>query len=212
MTNLNFKLRSVVTIFACLAMCMMFSGCGGSGGGGSKGGGSYKIKITTESGGDIGFLLSGSGVATVDWGDGSEKVTLTLNEVEYDGHGIVGVRFSHNFPNASLRTITINGDNITGLICGGAGGNIESLDVSRCTELKRLVCQGSFSSLDLSKNTALTHLYCGSEFTSSALNALFETLNNNPGEKKICIREDVDCDKSIATNKGWKFDCKSEYY
>ena len=61
--------------------------------------------------------------------------------------------------------------------------------------------------LDLSKNTSLTILDCVyNKLTSSALNALFETLHSNAGEKIISILGnpgDKDCDRSIAERKGW---------
>jgi len=140
-------------VIAALAVAAAFTSCGGgSGSGGGKSSG--KITMTTESSGNS-FYLSGSGVATVDWGDGSEKVSRTLHESEsFDG----GVHFSHNYPNASIRTITINGDNITVLTLIGQI-SITNLDVSRCTDLTRLkVERTSLASLDLSKNTALTEL------------------------------------------------------
>ena len=140
-----------------LAPATLMMGCGGSGSGSGSSGGrsSGKIKMTTESD-KTGFYLSGSGVATVDWGDGSEKVTLTLNE----NNKPYSVKFEHTYPNSSIRTITVNGDNITGLVGGGT-----SLDVSRCTELTDLIFRG-IKSLDVSKNTALTMLICGNELTS----------------------------------------------
>ena len=131
-------------IAAILAIVVTLTSCGGGGIGSS----SYKIKITREEGGYFPLMLKGNGVATVDWGDGSEKVSLTLNEEK-------SVEFEHSYPNASIRTIIINGDNITGLTCYG----ISNLDVSRCTELTLLGCSGTFTSLDLRKNTALKGLY-----------------------------------------------------
>ena len=132
----------VIAALMVAAVCMS---CGGSGSrsGSSGGKGSGKIKMTTELGGYFRFLLDGSGVATVDWGDGSEKASLTLPKY-----------FDHTYPNATIRTVTINGDNITKLNCQ----DITGLDVSRCTELTNLQCIGSITSLDVSKNTALTEL------------------------------------------------------
>ena len=224
-------------VVAALALSAVCTSCGGGGIGGSSG----KIKMTTEQGGGFSFHLGGSGVATVDWGDGSEKVTLTLKESE----DFPNVFFSHTYPNSTIRTITINGDNITWLLCHD---DITSLDVSRCTELTRLKCVGTFTSLDVSKNTALTQLDCSgaltkldvsknteltvldfqrnkltsldvskntaltvlvcyyNPLTSSELNALFETLHSNAGEKKIFIGYNpgvADCDRSIAERKGW---------
>ena len=137
-------------VIAALAISAAFTSCGGGSSRGSGGGkSSGKIKMTTETGGGFSFRLAGSGVATVDWGDGSEKVSLTLNEY--------GVEFSHTYPNASMRTITISGDNIMGLFCY----QITSLDVSRCTELTMLSFSHTpLTKLDVSKNTALTKLYC----------------------------------------------------
>jgi len=121
-------------------------GCSGSGGG------SYKIKMTTESGGYISLHLTGTGIATIDWGDGSEKVSLTLHEYRVD--------FIYTYPSASIRTITINGDMITGLDCSSE--DIISLDVSKNTELAYLKCGDyQLTSLDLSKNTALKMLELG---------------------------------------------------
>jgi hypothetical protein len=122
--------------------------------------------MTTEKDGGVYFYLSGSGVATVDWGDGSEKVTLTLNENDIknwansvrsssDGDG---VWFSHTYSTASIRTVTVNGDNITEFRCTDAD-IWTSLDLSKNTELQSLLCARTLlTSLDLSKNTVLTHL------------------------------------------------------
>ena len=208
-------------VIAALAVAAVFTSCGGGGIGGSSG----KIKMTTEQGGVFYFDLAGSGTATVDWGDGSEKVMLTLNEYQ--------VRFEHTYSNATIRTITINGDDITSL---NTFSNITSLDVSRCTELKNLYCVGQLTSLDVSKNTALTSLNVSSLqltsldvsknialsylsvfglFTADALNALFGTLHNNTvppvpewrSAKIIYINNNSGevGDRSIAERKGWTF-------
>jgi len=158
-----------------------------------------KIKMSTEAD-FFSFDLTGYGVVTVDWGDGSEKLTKTLNEF--------GESFRHPYSNTSLRTITINGDNITVLMCYGVLAN---LDVSHCTELLLLNVDGSqLTSLDMSENTALAGLNVRENgFSAAALNALFDTLHNNTGEdKNIEIRDNPgadDCDRSIAERKGWSF-------
>jgi len=206
--------RVFYSILAAAVLAVMITACGGGSGSGS-GKNSAKIKMTTERSYFV-VSLAGSGIATVDWGDGSEKTALTLNEN--------WVHFDHDYPNASLRTITIYGDNITALHCSN---DVMSLDVRRCTELKRLFCDGSFTSLDVSKNTKLTELAVGSgqlmsldvsrntvltelrvgrQLTGSTLNALFRTLHSNAGEKTIYISGNPgerDCDRSIAINKGW---------
>ena len=121
----------------------------------SCGGDNYgKIMLTTETGDP--FLktftlnLAGSGLATVDWGDGSKKVSLTLNGDDNQ------VSFSYDYPNRAIRTINIYGDDITQLECRNAIST--SIDVSRCTELKKLVVMGDYTTLDISKNSALTEL------------------------------------------------------
>jgi len=148
--------RIYYSILATAILAVMIAACGGrsGSGGGSGSKNSAKLTMTTEEGGNFSFTLYGSGVATVDWGDGSEKVSLTLSEHR--------VAFRHTYPNATIRTISINGDNITGLQCY----DITNLDVSRCTELEILSCHGQFKSLDVSRNTALKSLTVGHKLTS----------------------------------------------
>ena len=188
--------RILLNVLAVVLLVAAFTACGGGSGG--FGGSSYTIKMTTEESG-VGFYLAGSGVATVDWGDGSEKVSLTLNEE--------GVLFRHDYPSATIRTITINGDNITVLRC--TSSQVTSLDVRGATALTQLFAIGNFTSLDVSKNTALTKLEVGHQLTAAALNALFGTLHSNTisGETKtINIYGNpgaADCDRGIAESKGW---------
>ena len=142
-------MKKVVLNYLVIAAMAALVSCGGGSGNSRGGGKSAKIKMTTEHGGEIYIGIVGSGTATVDWGDSSEKVTLTLKEEV--------VEFNHTYPNATIRTITINGDNITRLSCR----DFTSLDVSRCTELTELNCfGGSYTSLDVSKNIALINLHC----------------------------------------------------
>ena len=137
-------------VMTALATAVLAS-CGSGGGSGS-----YKIKMTTEESGDFSFSLYGSGVATIDWGDGSEKVSLTLKSDGQDD----GVSFSHDYPNKSIRTISISGENITGFII--TNKILTSLDVSRCTELQSMKLYGTYlTSLDVSKNISLERLECG---------------------------------------------------
>ncbi|MFC5411169.1 metallophosphoesterase [Larkinella bovis] len=136
-----------------------------------KNAGSSKISMITE-GRKVSIQWSGSGSATVDWGDGSKKEVLTLKESVS--------QIDHTYSGASARTITIHGDRITTLNCQGAG--LTYLDVSKNTELtaldcsdnrlmnlnvrhnpalKTLWCNGNqLTNLDISKNTMLTELYC----------------------------------------------------
>jgi hypothetical protein len=72
-----------------------------------------------------------------------------------------------------------------------------------------LICSNNqLTALDMSSNTALMVLICfNNQLTADALNALFRSLPtvgtneiniwNNPGTG--------DCDRSIATAKGWQF-------
>ena len=156
--------------------------------------------MTTEKSGRFQFYLKGSGVATVDWGDGSEKVMLTI-----DG----STSFSHDYPSATIRTISINGDNITEFAASG-DFNITSLDVSHCTELTRLYAHSLLTSVDLSKNTSLKSIEVqDNRLTTEALNALFGTLHSNSfegGSKIIYVYGnpgEKTCDRSIAERKGW---------
>jgi len=203
MSRGNFLLSFIALVTVIVLSLVSCGGGGGSGSGsgssGSGGKSSGKIKMSTEADGRIILLLAGSGLATVDWGDGSEKVTLTLHEE--DG---LGVTFEHTYPNASLRTITVNGDNITGLYTEVRA--FTSFDVSRCTELTSLMLYYcSLKTLDLSKNTALTKLLC-SGLSTATLNAMFGTLHNKAGEKVIYMSRSSESeisDRSIAENKGW---------
>ena len=73
--------KSVLNILAGVLLTAVFTACGG--------GGSSTITMTTEAGGRVEITLAGSGTATIDWGDGSEKITRTLTER--------GVRFEHTY-------------------------------------------------------------------------------------------------------------------
>lgn len=111
-----------------------------------------KINMTTQTGSNITFRLSGSGKATVDWGDGSEKEVVTLNKDRC-------VEVEHTFPGISTRTIAVHGGNITELDC--RGNYLTNLDVSKNTELTSLDCSDNqLSHLDVSNNAALKVLWC----------------------------------------------------
>ena len=157
-SRLNFK--NVVAIATCLSVTV-FTSCGGESGniGGEE---SAKIKMITKTTNEFGFLLTGSGVATVDWGDESQKDTLTLIELDLDVENRStgaegGVRFMHTYTTEAIRTVLITGDNITGIDVWGK--NLTGLDVSKNTELIYFGCQeGNFTKLDFSKNKALKYL------------------------------------------------------
>lgn len=100
--------------------------------------------------------MAGSGSASIDWGDGSAKETYTILP-SYNSPDNLG-SFSHSYTSTSVSTITVTGENITGLRCPEYG----TTDV------------------DVSKNTALYELRIQTnQFSVAGLNALFDTLHGN---------------------------------
>jgi len=107
---------------------------------------------------------------------------------------------------------------------------LTSLDVGKNYSLTTLKCfENQLTSLDASKNNALINMICSenqltsllvnkkmreldcsdNELTAAALDALFEMLNSKPTEKYIITGENPgadDCNRSIARDKGWKFE------
>ena len=95
---------------------------------------------------------------------------------------------------------------------GCSVNQLTSLDVSKNFALKDLACSNNqLTSLDVSKNTILTRLWChDNQLDVNALNNLFKTLPNIAnGYISIDDNHGTDsCDRSIATNKGWRFGVK----
>ena len=111
------------------------------------------IEMTTEVTGDVTFSMYGTGLATVDWGDGSTKETGTFT-VD------VPIEFSHTYSTSKIRTIRIYGNDIWGLNCSNIP--LISLDVSKNANLWSLFCfDNQLTSLDVSKNPKLRNLGCG---------------------------------------------------
>ena len=111
-----------------------------------------KINMTTRNGKTMAFRLSGSGTATIDWGDGSEKEVVMLCSKEC-------VTIKHTYPDAATRSIAVNGEDITTLDCKDSG--LSYLDISKNTELTWLDCSDNhLMHLDVSNNTALMVLWC----------------------------------------------------
>ena len=132
--------KIVVKILSAVVVMAVCIGCGGGG---------DRMRITVEGSGEISFSLSGSGMATVDWGDGSDRTTLELNER--------GTRFSKVYASSGRHTITITGNDMIGL--GMHSERLISLDVRRNPKLKWLNVSGKqLTSLDLRNNAALTSL------------------------------------------------------
>ena len=116
------------------------------------------------------IYLAGSGTVTIDWGDGSEIITATLKEYKRRWFHIKN-EYSYNYVDASSRTITITGENVTHLGCDGNkhyGLDVSSLDVGNNPALTFLECNScQFPCLDVSNNPALTDLECRfCQFTS----------------------------------------------
>lgn len=183
-----------------------------------------QIVIRTFSGSSVYFEMKGKGIAIIDWGDGRRSLSQLLDITDE----VYGYLFLPE--NKLAYTITITG-NVTVFECQ----NPAKLDISNNTALTKLVCQGGLTELDVSKNIALTHLECigynyynrgltnldvsnntaltylnisNNRFTTTALNALFESLHNNPVPEEKVMRVSMDyenqyADLSIAEKKGW---------
>ena len=156
------------------------------------------MKFTTAKSGRVLFTIAGSGIATIDWGDGAiNTVTLVPPQLNI---------CSHDYSRAASRTITITGKHIIYFDC--ILEQLTSVDVSENAELIYLnVSVNRITSLDVSQNPALEVLDCGwNELSRFALNDLFETLHSNEGTKKIIIAGNPgtnSCNENIATDKGW---------
>jgi len=157
------------------------------GGGGS---GSSIIKLKVESAGSVGLSLTGTGNVSIDWGDGSPKRTHVLTGVNKDEY------FKHEYYDAKVRTITINGEWITKFrsdnqpiftslevirspslaeisigasdtYFSGYKSNLTNLNVREAPALMGLYCSGKLTILDVSRNTSLTYLHCSSNQLTS---------------------------------------------
>jgi len=183
-----------------------------------------QMTLTFKNVDNLAIKLAGNGTLVIDWGDGTANETHILTSPEPSS----AVPFRHTCHEASTRTVTIIGENITCLACDCP--ELISLDVSRNTSLKNLICINSqMTDLDVSNNTALNNLICvysqltdldvrknlvltrldcsGNELSAEALNNLFATLPQPISLiGKIQISDNPgtdDCDRSIAENNGW---------
>ena len=156
------------------------------------------MKFTTAKSGRVLFTIAGSGMATIDWEDGSvSTVTLVPPQLNI---------CAHDYSSATSRTITITGKHIIYFDC--ILEQLTSVDVRGNADLEYLNVFGNkLTSLDMSHNIGLTYLHCGNnELSNSALNDLFETLHGYDGIKTVIIGLNPginNCNRSIATNKGW---------
>ena len=143
----------------------------------------HLVMTTTIPSGTFRFSMSGSGTILINWGDGSAPQTHRLSSWL--------TSFFHTHSGTPPFVVTIEGDDITSLICSGS--HLIDLDVSRIAGLTNLNCANN-------------------QLSAEALNALFKTLpipqdwdiyqrrslisiGNNPGT--------ATADRSIATDRGW---------
>ena len=116
------------------------------------------MTMTTAKKGEVVIYATGSGVMTINWGNGTKSkariTALERNDTLLNNH-----RYSHTYSKASANIITISGENITLLGCWD--NQLTELDVSKNSVLTRLACDNNqLTELDVSKNYALTGLGC----------------------------------------------------
>jgi len=149
---------------------------------------SKAMTMTTEAS-EVTIRMNGSGKVVIDWGDGSPKEGHMLSELTI---------YTYSYADASSRTITITGENITLFSC--LGNKLTSLDVSKNTVLQELSCHGNqITSLDLSKNTALRAL----ESSVNPLNSL-DVSNNTALYRLVCHTNGL-TDLDLSKNTELKF-------
>ena len=121
-----------------------------------------KMTLTLKPDEEVVLIMAGSGMVTIDWGDGA---TSTHTLLDYDKDVWQNDRRKYNNihtyskKDKSVCTITISGGNITHLDCAGLG--LTNLDVNNNTTLLYLdCCNNRLTNLDVSKNSKLTNLWC----------------------------------------------------
>jgi len=175
-------------------------GCPSGSGSGSFGDGSSRKQsmtmVTSKHEVEIGLIsYDDDGTITVDWGDGMRETKK---------NAVLTTRFNHTYFDAIPHTITITAKDVRWLGCHE--NQLTALDVSNNPMLEELSCsENLLTKLDVSKNPALTGMVCSNnQFTAAALNALFGSLSLRRGDIFIDGNPgSYDCDKSIATRKGW---------
>ena len=79
-----------------------------------------------------------------------------------------------------------------------------------CPELEEIICEKhKLTILEINGCKALKYLVCiGNQLNSSALNAIFNSLPKSTDGRILVFGNpgSSECDKSIATNKGWAVD------
>lgn len=187
-------------------------------------------KTITFNGGNISNLSIECNVISLDISDNIALTSLSCNsnglkELDVSNNTILK-HLSCNYN--QLESLDLSNNTILkSLSCNL--NQLESLDLNKNTSLSWLSCKGNrltildlsnndaltvlkcdnnqLRMLDVSKNTALIDLICyNNQLGTDALNALFKTLHGNAGTKNINIAGNPgtnECDRSIATNKGW---------
>lgn len=126
--------------------------------------GANRITMVTTFEGELKIYLIGTSRTTISWGDGKSQPVILTDPADLSS--IYEYGFQHTYTSANIKTITIAGDNITGLITGWQE-TVTALDVNLCPSLKYLNCNyEQLTSLNLSKNTELVELKCiGNQLT-----------------------------------------------
>ena len=146
--------------------------------------GKYSITIT---GNDITTLVTSGPITSVDLTQSLciEKISIWYSYLKY-------IDISNN-PNLSDFTCQ--------------GGLLTSLDISNNYKLRYLdCCANKLTSLDFTNNTTLKDIrIAANPFNSETMNSIFRTLPLvYDNSAKIYIDKDLQCDISIAINRGWQ--------
>ncbi len=114
--------------------------------------------IMTTLAAEVSFYIEvglGTDNLVIDWRDGEGSKTYASSYAS----SYCYLNVYHNYSSASEHNITITGDNIEVLYCGG--NQLTSLDVSRNAALTYLRCDNNqLTTLGVNHNTALKELYC----------------------------------------------------
>ena len=141
------------------------------------------IILTTKESGPIIFYLDGSGLVTINWGDGTAKETRELP---------TNIQFYHFLEGRTPCTIKIYGNGITNFKCERY---ITSLDVSGAIALKYLDCSDNqLTSLDVSNNIALEYLDIGVQIFGNPNQLTNLDVSNNT------VLEYLDCSYNQLTS------------
>jgi hypothetical protein len=153
-----------------------------------------KITMTTAKS-SVGFILNGSGVVNIDWGDG-KKDTHTLSTF---------FSCTHNYSGSSEHIISMSG-NITYLYC--VDNQLTNIDASNNTLLEGLECfRNQLTSLNASGCIALEYLVCNyNQLTTLDLSGCIALSNLLCDENKLINLNLSDCTKLT------KLDCRKNIY